>query len=67
MAAISPDDIFICIFVHEKFWISIWISLKSIPKGQIDNKSSMLVQVIAWSWTGDKPLPEPMLAHFTDS
>ena len=25
-----------------------------------------LVQVIAWHWTGDKPLPEPMMTQFTD-
>ena len=32
---------------------------------QIDNKSA-LVQVMDWHWTGDKPLPEPMLIQFTD-
>ena len=31
------DDIFTCIFVKEKFWILIKISLKFIPKGPIDN------------------------------
>ena len=35
-------------------------------KVQIDNKSA-LVQVMAWRWTGDKPLPEPMLTQFTDA
>ena len=54
------------IFVNEKFCISIQISLKFVPKGQIDNKSA-LVQVMAWRQTGDKPLPEPMLTQFTDA
>ena len=54
------DDIFKCIFVSEDVWMSIKISRKFVPKGPIDNKSS-LVQVIAWPWTGDKPLPEPMM------
>ena len=29
------DDIFRCIFMNEKFWILIKISLKFVPKGQI--------------------------------
>ena len=60
------DDIFRCIFVNEKFCIAIQISLKFVPKGQIDYKSA-LVQVMAWRRTGDKPLPEPMLTQFTDA
>ena len=54
------DDIFKCIFVSEDVWMSIKISRKFVRKGPINNKSS-LVQVIAWPWTGDKPLPEPMM------
>ena len=43
------------------FWLEFhWSSLK----GPIDNLSA-LVQVIAWRRTGDKPLPEPMLAEFS--
>ena len=57
------DDIFKCIFINEKFCISIWILLKSVPSGQIDNKSA-LVQVMAWHRTADKPLPEPILTQF---
>ena len=53
------------IFVNEKFCILIHISLKLHPKGPIDNKS-VSVQVIAWTWTGDKPLSEPMLTELTD-
>ena len=59
------DNIFKCIFINEKC-ISIRISLKYIPKGSINNKWS-LVQVMAWHRTGDKPLPEPVLTHFTDA
>ena len=51
--------------MNENFCIFIRISLKFVPKGQIDNKPA-LVQVIAWRRTGDKPLPEPMLTQFTD-
>ena len=56
MAAILPDNIFKCIFMNEKFCISIRISLKFIRKHPIDNKSA-LVQVMAWHLTGAKPLP----------
>ena len=38
---------------------------KIVSKSQIENKSS-LVQVMAWCRTGNKPLPEPMLAQFAD-
>ena len=60
------DDIFKCIFMEEQFCISIRISLKVGPKGQSDNTSAS-VQVMAWCWIGDKPLPEPMLTQFTDT
>ena len=60
------DDIFKCIFMNEKFCISIQISLKFVPKGLINNKSA-LIQVKAWRWTGDKPLPESMLNQFIDA
>ena len=66
MAAIFTDNIFKCIFMNEKFCISIQISLKFIPEGPIDNKST-LFQVMACRLTGDKPLPEPMLTQFTDA
>ena len=42
------------------------ISLKFDLKGPIDNKFAM-VQVMAWRWTGDKPLLEPILTKFTDT
>ena len=59
------DDSFKGIFMNEKFFFSIQISLKFVPKGLIDNKAA-LVQVMAWRRTGDKPLPEPILTQFTD-
>ena len=62
MAANLTDDIFKCIFINEKFCISIRISLKFVPSGPIDNRSA-LVQVMAWRRTGDKPLSE----QFTDA
>ena len=42
------------------------ISLRFVPKGSIDNKST-LVQVMAWRQRGDKPLPEPVLTQFSDA
>ena len=59
------DDIFKSIS-NESVWISITISLKFIPKGPIDYKS-VLVQVMAWQRTGEKPLPESMLTKFTEA
>ena len=60
------DDIFIRIFVNEKFYIFIEISLKFVPKGPITNDPA-LPQVMAWRRIGDKPLSEPMLTWFTDT
>ena len=36
------DDIFICIFVNEKFCILIKISLKFVPKVLIDNNPALV-------------------------
>ena len=66
MAAILADDIFKCIFLNEDDRIWIEISQKFVPRSPIDNKPA-LVQVMAWCWIGDKPLPEPMMAQLTDS
>ena len=60
------DDIFKCIFLNQNLCILIKISLKFVPKGLIDNKSS-LVQVMAWCCVGEKPLPELMMTQFTDA
>ena len=54
------------IFINEKCFISIRISLKFVPEGPIGSKAA-LVQVMACRRTGDKPLPEPMLIQFTDA
>ena len=37
MASHFPGDIFKCIFLNENVLISIKISLKFVPKGQINN------------------------------
>ena len=65
MAAILAD-IFKCIFFNENDMIPIQISLKFVASSPIDNKPA-LVQVMAWRRIGDKPLPEPMMAQFTDA
>ena len=59
MAAVF-HNIFKCIFLNENAWISIKISLKFVPKGQINNIPA-LVQIMAWRRPGDKPLSEPMV------
>ena len=56
-----PDDIFKCIFLNENEWILIKISLKFVPKDQINNIPS-LVSIMAWRRPGDKPLSEAMMA-----
>ena len=66
MADILADEIFKCIFLNEKDTIPIQISLKLVDRGPMDNKPA-LVQVMVWRRTGDKPLPEPMMAQFTDA
>ena len=55
-----PDDIFKCIFLNENVWISLKISMKFVPKGEIDHIPS-LVQIMAWRRPGDKPLSEAMM------
>ena len=54
MAAIAADDIFICLFIIENFWISTKNSLEYVPWGLIDNKPP-LVQIMGRRRTGDKP------------
>ena len=66
MAAILADDIFKYIFLNENDRIPIEISVKFVPRSPIDNKPA-LVQVMAWCWTDNKSLPEPMLTQFTDA
>ena len=45
------------IIVNENLWISIKISLKFVPEGQINNIPA-LVQIMAWCRPGDMPLFE---------
>ena len=54
------DDTFKRIFLNENVRISIKISMKFVPKGQVNNIPA-LVQIMAWRRPGDKPLSEPML------
>ena len=62
MAAILADDIFKWIFLNENVIISIEKSLKSVPKGPINNIPA-LVQIMAWRRPGDKPLSGPMMVR----
>ena len=55
-----PDNTFKRIFLNENIRILIKISLKFVPKGPINNIPA-LVQIMAWSRPGDKPLSEPMM------
>ena len=50
------------IFMNENVWNWNKISLKLVPKGQIDNIPP-LVQIMAWRRPGAKPLSEPMIAR----
>ena len=42
LASISQTTYFKCIFINEKFCISIQISLKFVPKRPIDNKPALV-------------------------
>ena len=53
-----------CIFFNEFYCILVQFSQNSTSRCPIDNKSS-LVQVLAWCWTGTKPLPEPVMTKFS--
>ena len=59
-------NIFRRVFVNEKVFILIKISLKFVPKGLIDNNPA-LVHIMTCRRIGDKPSPEPMLTRFTDA
>ena len=66
MAAVFGDNIFKCIFLNEEVGIFIQMSLKFVPKVPINHQSA-LVQKMAWHWSGDKPLSEPMMIYLTDA
>ena len=59
-----PEDIFKCTFLNDNVWILNKISLKFVPKGQINNIPA-LVQTMAWHQPGDKTLSEPMMVNET--
>ena len=56
------DDTLQRIFLKENIKILIKISLKFVPKGQINNIPA-LVQIMAWRRPGDKPLSETMMVR----
>ena len=60
------DEVFKSNFLNENVWIPIKFLLKYVPKGPINNIPA-LVQMMAWCWTGDKPLSEPMMTQFSDT
>ena len=48
-------------FLNKDSCILIQISLKSVLKGSVD-KILALFGIMAWHWTNNKPLSEPMMA-----
>ena len=66
MATISQTTIWNAFLWIKSFCILFRISLNVVSKGPIDNKGA-LVQVMAWRWIGNKPLPELMLIQFPDT
>ena len=48
--------------LNENIWISIYTSLKFVPKGPINNIAA-LVQTMVWRRPCDKPLSEPMIVN----
>ena len=65
-AVILADGIFKCMFLNENGRVPNYISLKFVAGSLVHNKPA-LVQVMAWGRMGDKSLPEPMMAEFTDT
>ena len=50
-------------FSWMKIVILIWIKLKFVPKGPIDNNPA-LVQIMAWYWTSTKPLSDELMMSY---
>ena len=63
MAAILQTT-FTLYFLYANYCTWIEFSLKFVPKGSIDNTST-LVKVMAWGRTGDKPLFDSMMTQFS--
>ena len=63
------DRIFKCIFLNENIWSSIDISLKFVPKGQIDNFASLVHNGLAPTrrqsviWTNDERFTDAYMCH----
>ena len=55
------DNIFKCIFVKDIFVFRFNFLLKFVTQGPI----AALIQVMAWGQTGDKPVSEPKVTHFS--
>ena len=62
MLALCTDDIVKLIFLYEICWIFIKISLKCVAKSPI-NSMPALIKIMAWHWTGNKPLSEWIIAY----
>ena len=60
------DNIFWYIFLNEKYYILIKISLNCVAKVPGDNVTAV-VQMKAWHWEGDKPLHKPVLIKICDT
>ena len=65
MAAISQMTLSMDLSI-ENVCILIQISLKSVTKCPIDDKSS-LIQMMAWCQSGNKPLTKLMLAQVVEA
>ena len=65
MAASLANNIFRYIFLNEIICILTGISLNFVTRAQflVDDKWPS-VQVMPWCWTGNKPLPEPIMVKF---
>ena len=55
-------DIFKCILLNENVWILLKISLPFVLKVPINN-ITVLVQIMAWCWPGDKPLSKLIMVN----
>ena len=60
LATIFQTTFFKCIFLNENAWISLKISQKFVLEFRINN-IPVLVQIMDWRRSGDKPLSEPMM------
>ena len=52
-------------FVKHKWFFLIEIALDFVSNEAINNEIA-LVLIMAWCWSGDKPLYDPMMIYFVD-